>query len=187
MRYVIGFALAVVLSQVALTHAPGAPPPAIPGSVPAVKFQPFMPPKPAPPGTSIPLIIFPNLQAYNASGVFWAGPDNSNYTAVYVQPQPIPQPPVFMPLPPPPPDNRARITLQLPRASAEVWVEGQKLEQTGASRRFVSPVLDPYRSYAYNIRVRWYDEGKEKTHTLRVPVKANDEPEVTIVGPSAAN
>lgn len=187
MRYIIAFACVAALAGGALAQSRGgvpAPMPRqIPSQLPTVPFQPFFPPVPAAFGTPAPLVIFPNFAAYNASAFFWAGPDNSNYGAVYGQPPPA-LAPVFVELPPPPPDNRARITLQLPRASAEVWVGNQKLEETGLTRNFVSTELNPAKSYSYNILVRWYENGVEKRNSQRVPVLANENPVVTILGPN---
>jgi len=150
-------------------------------SAPVFPFTPFVPPGPAGFGIPAPLVIFPNLAAYNASGFFWAGPSNSNFAGVYGQPQ-APPTPVVVEMPPPGPDNRARITLELPKASAEVWVGSHKLEETGLTRNFMSPQLDPAKTYSYNILVRWYDGSVQKQNKQRVQVMANENPVVTIMG-----
>jgi uncharacterized protein (TIGR03000 family) len=189
-----------------------------------VPFQPFVPPKAAPPGTPPQLIIFPNQQAYLASAFFFAGPVNPRFNDTYGLPHPLAEvmpvpvlqslgmgaayypwlwaypdatrsqlapalnraPAAEAPLPPPPNFmDRAVVTLEVPRASAEVWVGKEKLEDTGSVRYFISPVLQPDKQYAYDVRVRWYEDGKEQTRSLRVNVKAGEQPVLMVLGPLA--
>jgi uncharacterized protein (TIGR03000 family) len=55
-------------------------------------------------------------------------------------------------------------------ANAELWFEGSKTAQRGASRVFTSPALEPGSSYLYEVRARWTDKGDlvERTRTVRV-------------------
>jgi uncharacterized protein (TIGR03000 family) len=167
MRYLIALACAAALSGAALAQ-------------PVIKVQPFVPPRPARPGMPAPLVIFPSFAAYYASAFFWAGSDNSNFNALYYPQQPAPV--VQVVTPPPPPDYRAKIVFHLPRASTEVWIDNEKLEQTGVTQTFVTPSLDPTKWYEVKITARWYEDGKEKRNTLTLPIKAGEEPVVTILG-----
>jgi uncharacterized protein (TIGR03000 family) len=71
-------------------------------------------------------------------------------------------------------DKVAHITVELPAADAEVWIEGQPTKQAGTTRSFVSPVLNKNEQYEYRIRARWKEDGKEVEQTQRVAVHAGD-------------
>jgi uncharacterized protein (TIGR03000 family) len=71
-------------------------------------------------------------------------------------------------------DNIAHITLQVP-AGAEVWFDGKTTRQTGTVRQFRSPPLQPGKSYVYELRVRWQQNGKPVEQTRRVNFQANDQ------------
>ena len=64
----------------------------------------------------------------------------------------------------------ARIELRLP-ADAELWFEGDPTSQAGGVRNFVSPRLEPGRSYTYSIRAHWTSvagQDVEVTRTVKV-------------------
>lgn len=67
------------------------------------------------------------------------------------------------------PDDAALINLRVP-ANAEVWLSGEKTTSTGSERAFVTPSLEAGRRFAYDIRVRWMENGKpmEKVQKVRV-------------------
>src|SRR5207249_2609270 len=69
----------------------------------------------------------------------------------------------------------AHVDVQVPRADAEIWFEGTKTQQTGTFRQFESPPLTPGRDYTYEVRARWFDNGKEINRTRRVPVHAGEQ------------
>ncbi|MGF1582676.1 MAG: TIGR03000 domain-containing protein [Gemmataceae bacterium] len=64
-----------------------------------------------------------------------------------------------------PMDKCACIYVQVP-ADAEVWLEGQRMQQTGPVRKFHSPPLAPQQSYVYKIRARW-KHGTGRLEQLR--------------------
>lgn len=68
-------------------------------------------------------------------------------------------------------DTKAHIWLRVPE-KAEVWVEGVKTRQSGASRYFYSPPLRPGKEYAYHMRIRWMKDGKPMEETQRILVHA---------------
>ncbi|HLW65993.1 MAG TPA: TIGR03000 domain-containing protein [Gemmataceae bacterium] len=111
----------------------------------------------------------------------WGYPDTTATAPAVTHPYPAEA------VPPPPPNfiDRAVVTLEVPRASAEVWIGKEKLEDTGSVRYFFSPVLQPDKQYVYDVRVRWYEEGKERTRSLRLNVKAGEQPVVMVLGPLA--
>jgi len=57
------------------------------------------------------------------------------------------------------------LSLSVP-ADAEIWIEGMKTKQTGASRQFLSPPLEPNKRYVYTLRMR--SGGKEETKQVFV-------------------
>jgi uncharacterized protein (TIGR03000 family) len=48
----------------------------------------------------------------------------------------------------------AMIQLTVP-ANAEVWLDGHKTHQAGAGRSFITPPIQPGKSFSYDFRVRW--------------------------------
>jgi uncharacterized protein (TIGR03000 family) len=72
----------------------------------------------------------------------------------------------------------ALIDVFLP-ANAALTFQGETTSQTGSSREFQSPPLDPGRSYTYDVRATWRgDDGREVTRTRRLTVQAGDHLEV---------
>ena len=221
MRQLLAWACALATAGAACALPPpgGVPRGGMPTPTPTVPFQPFVPPKAAPPGTPPQLVIFPNQQAYLASAFFFAGPVNPRFNDTYALPHPLAEvmpvpvwqslgmgaayypwlwgypdtntypaapvttrPAAEAPLPPPNFIDRAVVTLEVPRASAEVWINKEKLEDTGSVRYFISPVLQPDKQYVYDVRVRWLEDGKERTRSMKVNVKAGEQPVVMVLG-----
>jgi uncharacterized protein (TIGR03000 family) len=71
------------------------------------------------------------------------------------------------------PADAALIDLAVP-ANAEVWFSGEKTKATGEFRSFVTPALEKDRKFAYEVRVRWMDNGKVKEKIEKLPVHAGD-------------
>ena len=68
----------------------------------------------------------------------------------------------------------ALIDVFLP-ASATLAFQGVPTDETGPSRQFQSPPLDPGRSYTYDVRATWRAEGgQEVTRNRRLTVRAGD-------------
>jgi uncharacterized protein (TIGR03000 family) len=72
----------------------------------------------------------------------------------------------------PPDDNLAHLLVVVPE-NAELWFNDTKTSQTGAQREFVSPALTPGKSYTYEIKARWTEDGKPVEQTRSVHVQAN--------------
>jgi uncharacterized protein (TIGR03000 family) len=72
----------------------------------------------------------------------------------------------------------ANLVVEVPE-NAEIWFDGNKTAQTGASRNFVSPPLVPGRMYTYEIRARWKDNGRAAEQTQIVMVRAGEQVHVT--------
>jgi uncharacterized protein (TIGR03000 family) len=70
--------------------------------------------------------------------------------------------------------NTVHIRLVVPD-DARVWFDDQETKQTGQTRQFESPVLEPGHQYVYDVKVRWRDkDGKEVTKARQLNVSAND-------------
>lgn len=103
----------------------------------------------------------------------------SDYTGAGYQPPPpsgsgLAYPPPAAVPPARPAEARVSAEFFLPRPDAVLFVEGVKMDGTGAARRFVSPPLAPGRRYTYSFEARWVEDGKEVRRTREVPVYAGD-------------
>jgi uncharacterized protein (TIGR03000 family) len=68
--------------------------------------------------------------------------------------------------------NAALFEVRVPD-NAEIWFAGAKTTQTGPVRHFVSPSLQPGRTFTYEIRARWADvSGRRVDRTKEVKVQA---------------
>jgi uncharacterized protein (TIGR03000 family) len=65
----------------------------------------------------------------------------------------------------------AAIEVRVP-ADAEVFFCGNSTDKTGETRVFSSPLLQPGRSYHYDVKARWMQDGKPIEKTLSVQVRA---------------
>jgi uncharacterized protein (TIGR03000 family) len=70
-----------------------------------------------------------------------------------------------------PTDAVAHVTVSLPQ-DAQVWFDNKPTTTTGAVRRYDTPPLTPGSPYAYEVRARWNDNGKEVTQTQKIEVRA---------------
>jgi uncharacterized protein (TIGR03000 family) len=70
-------------------------------------------------------------------------------------------------------ENAAMIAVRVP-ANAELWFDGQKTSQSGQVRQFETPSLDPAQEYAYEIRARWTENGRNVERSRTVSVRAGD-------------
>ncbi len=80
------------------------------------------------------------------------------------------------------PDEPARVDVQVP-VGAELWFDGQRTSQGGADRVFHTPPLEKGRSYHYEVRARWTEDGKTIEQTQSVPVTAGGRARVVFPKP----
>jgi uncharacterized protein (TIGR03000 family) len=74
----------------------------------------------------------------------------------------------------PPPDNAAHLQLLVPE-TAEVLVDGTKINQTGRVREIVTPPITPGARYSYKITVRYTNaQGQPIEDTRDIHFQAND-------------
>jgi len=72
------------------------------------------------------------------------------------------------------------ITLRVPE-NAEVWIQGKKMDEKGTERRFNLPSLDPRTTHDYDIRVDWTENGRKKSDTAHLNVRAGDQQSITYI------
>lgn len=75
-------------------------------------------------------------------------------------------------------DQVVHFDIRVP-ANATIWFDGEKTTQTGSLREFVSPPLAPGRQYAYELRARWTEDGREVTQSRRITVRAGERVSIT--------
>jgi uncharacterized protein (TIGR03000 family) len=69
--------------------------------------------------------------------------------------------------------NHVLITVRVP-ANAQIWFDGEKTNQMGSMRTFISPALNPDRDFVYHIRAQWTENGQTVDKTRRIDVHAGD-------------
>ncbi len=79
----------------------------------------------------------------------------------------------------------AHITVRLP-ADALLWIEGKRIERSGAVRDFAVPPLDPNREYRYEVHARWTEaSGEVIDRTQEVRIHQGDRATVDFLNPTA--
>jgi uncharacterized protein (TIGR03000 family) len=80
--------------------------------------------------------------------------------------------------------NAAYIDIRVP-ANAEILFDGEKTSQTGANRTFVSPALEPGKTFTYTIMARFAGpDGKQIERTRTVKVEAGRRAQVDFLNPN---
>jgi uncharacterized protein (TIGR03000 family) len=67
--------------------------------------------------------------------------------------------------------NSALVNIYVP-ANAEVWIDDVKTKQVGETRSFKSPPLEPGKTYLYDIRVHWVENGQDMDSKRTIKVQA---------------
>jgi uncharacterized protein (TIGR03000 family) len=66
--------------------------------------------------------------------------------------------------------NTARIIVHVP-ANAEIQFEGQKTQQRGSTRQFVSPPLKSGKEYTYDVKAEWMENGRNVSQERQINVR----------------
>ncbi len=72
------------------------------------------------------------------------------------------------------PKDRAVIEVKLPTRDAELWLDGEKIDETGTVRRFLTPELYPGRVYHSRLVAAWVIDNKRSNRTIKVDIKQGD-------------
>jgi len=78
--------------------------------------------------------------------------------------------------------NSAEVNVRVP-ASAELWFDNHKTRQTGLVRQFITPPLEQGKSFTYNLRARWTENGAPMDQTRTVEVQAGRQASVDFTAP----
>jgi uncharacterized protein (TIGR03000 family) len=100
-----------------------------------------------------PLFVLAVLAAASTSAAVWAG-DSPTSTGQKAR-RPV------------------QITIRVPDGS-QIWFDGEQTAQTGTTRVFVSPPLEPGRDYHYEVLARWQDGEGTVERTRRLRFRAGD-------------
>lgn len=84
-----------------------------------------------------------------------------------------PDGPMPMLQPVPQVDPLAHLLVHVP-AQADIWLEGERMQQPGPDRRFVTPPLEIGEKYSYEVRARWTEDGKEIEQSKNVILRSGD-------------
>jgi uncharacterized protein (TIGR03000 family) len=99
-------------------------------------------------------------------------------------PKPVPAEPKIEDIPAPKPTTQnggvAEIDLTVP-TDANVWFQGIRIKQTGPVRMLVTPPLKTGRSYSYEIRATYMENGREVTTVRNLSVRAGDRLEALLI------
>ena len=77
-------------------------------------------------------------------------------------------------------EQPASVTALVP-ADAELWLDDYQGKQTGPSRTFKTPPLEPGKDYLYTIRARWHYDGRVIDRTRPVILRAGGAVEVDFI------
>jgi len=66
----------------------------------------------------------------------------------------------------------ATVTVVLPSPDAQVWFDGQQMQQQGSVRTYVSPPLTRNQEFVYQVRARWQEQGRAVDQTRTATVRA---------------
>jgi uncharacterized protein (TIGR03000 family) len=71
-------------------------------------------------------------------------------------------------------DDKGHVVVKLPRANAELLINGNKTHQKGKSRRFITDALAAGRERTYKFTARWKERGTEVQRTKTVTLRAGE-------------
>jgi uncharacterized protein (TIGR03000 family) len=73
------------------------------------------------------------------------------------------------------PGRVAHVRLDLPRANAELWFNGVRMQGQGTTRTFTTPPLTAGQDYHYVVRARWMQNGMLVDSFRNLPVTAGQD------------
>jgi uncharacterized protein (TIGR03000 family) len=76
---------------------------------------------------------------------------------------------------PPPKAATAAVQIYMVDPNADLWFNGVKMQQTGRQRDFITPELQPGKSYSYEVRAKWTQNGKQYDKTRTLTVQAGEQ------------
>jgi uncharacterized protein (TIGR03000 family) len=76
--------------------------------------------------------------------------------------------------------DKAAVEVRVP-ADAELWIDGQPTNKRGETRTFETPMFEVGRSFTYEIRARWTQDGQPVERTRTVDLQAGTRPVVNFL------
>jgi uncharacterized protein (TIGR03000 family) len=67
-----------------------------------------------------------------------------------------------------------RVNVRVPAFDAKVWFDGSATQQQGINRSYESPALAAGRTYSYQVRAQWMENGQVRETTRTVNVRAGE-------------
>ena len=74
--------------------------------------------------------------------------------------------------------NTLRFHVVVPKADAQLWIEGMPMKQVGLERDFISPPVERDKNYLYTFRAKWTDNGREVTRDKEVKARVGQPAEI---------
>src|SRR5437879_6035071 len=71
--------------------------------------------------------------------------------------------------------NSVAVRVNVPTSEASLWVEGETTQQKGRERAFISPPLQAGRTYFYDIRATWMENGRQVSRQKTVRIRLGQE------------
>jgi uncharacterized protein (TIGR03000 family) len=100
--------------------------------------------------------VYTSPSYFNTPGIVSVGPNVTMQQSGYYNPAQ---------------STTASVDVRVP-ADAKVWFDGTPTTMTGADRVFTSPPLDTGKTYHYEVKAQWMQDGKPVEKTLSIPVAA---------------
>ena len=76
------------------------------------------------------------------------------------------------------------MTVDVPKADAKVFLNGQATSSSGMERVFQSPPVNPGMDYVYSVTAQWTEDGKMVEQKRDVQVKAGESVKVDFQSPT---
>ena len=105
---------------------------------------------------------------YSTPGYYYSQPSYSYVVPSGESPSVITQTSLYEPVS----QNQAYLTITVPNADAQVWLQGIETTSRGMERTFYSPPLESNSNYTYTVKARWMVDGKPVEQMRDVPIKA---------------
>lgn len=81
------------------------------------------------------------------------------------------------------PAGTVLLNVRVPQA-AQIWIEGDKTQQTGQLRSFVSPPLEQGKHYTYQVKAEWTENGQKIVRNRKIMVHAGEAVDIDLLRPT---
>lgn len=81
------------------------------------------------------------------------------------------------------PAGTVLLNVRVPQA-AQIWIEGDKTQQTGQFRQFVSPPLEQGKTFSYQVKAEWTENGQKIVRNRKIMVHAGEAVDIDLLRPT---